>query len=402
VPQPVELCDATSITDCEPVKDFDVKKLYKDNREIDQDHPSRIDFYGQLFQNFPEGTDTMMQKVFKLKKKLRLLAGMQAKFEKKLDHPVKTAMTVMSGEPGRMGERGPRGEAGPPGFMGNTGPRGRVGHTGRPGLPGDEGFRGRDGPIGLTGDRGRLGVDGDRGAQGMRGAPGVRGARGPVGPRGYAGENGPQGLEGQTGNGGARGTSPAGPLGSTGVSGAQGVEGPKGGSGKRGASGAFGYPGSRGDPGQSGYIGKAGRNAKRLPAAKCGMTDTMKKNVCCGIAAIDWRSFGNNAYIDVNTRSCKFSDNDVMYFTEIFGSGGQWTSLGAQALYSSSKTGFRVYVTQMNGGSARSWWMNALRQQIKWCGIGVATGPKQQGVCCGVGKSSDLRRNGGYNMYTDI
>jgi len=32
--QPVALCDATSITNCEPVKDFDVKKLYKDNREV--------------------------------------------------------------------------------------------------------------------------------------------------------------------------------------------------------------------------------------------------------------------------------------------------------------------------------------------------------------------------------
>lgn len=31
-------------------------------RQIDQDHPSRIDFYGQMFQSFPEGTDTIMQK----------------------------------------------------------------------------------------------------------------------------------------------------------------------------------------------------------------------------------------------------------------------------------------------------------------------------------------------------
>lgn len=31
-------------------------------RQIDMDHPSRIDFYGQMFQKFPEGTDTIMQK----------------------------------------------------------------------------------------------------------------------------------------------------------------------------------------------------------------------------------------------------------------------------------------------------------------------------------------------------
>ena len=30
--------------------------------QIDMDHPSRIDFYGQMFQKFPQGTDTIMQK----------------------------------------------------------------------------------------------------------------------------------------------------------------------------------------------------------------------------------------------------------------------------------------------------------------------------------------------------
>ena len=31
-------------------------------RQIDMDHPSRIDFYGQMLQKFPEGTDTIKQK----------------------------------------------------------------------------------------------------------------------------------------------------------------------------------------------------------------------------------------------------------------------------------------------------------------------------------------------------
>jgi len=110
-------------------------------RQIDMDHPSRIDFYGQMFQKFPEGTDTIMQKgaciyvkrllerllhieseqaaqptcfvmafaandsqaqavsstdtnahtyaspVFKLKKRLKQLAMMQHTFEKKLGVP---------------------------------------------------------------------------------------------------------------------------------------------------------------------------------------------------------------------------------------------------------------------------------------------------------------------------
>ena len=62
-PQPTELCDATGIEGCQPVKHFDAKSMYKDDAEIDQDHPNRMDFYGQLFQSFPAGTDTTLQKV---------------------------------------------------------------------------------------------------------------------------------------------------------------------------------------------------------------------------------------------------------------------------------------------------------------------------------------------------
>ena len=63
LPQPTELCDATGIEGCQPVKHFDAKSLYKDEAAIDQGHPNRIDFYGQLFQSFPAGTDTTLQKV---------------------------------------------------------------------------------------------------------------------------------------------------------------------------------------------------------------------------------------------------------------------------------------------------------------------------------------------------
>jgi hypothetical protein len=39
--------------------------------------------------------------------------------------------------------------------------------------------------------------------------------------------------------------------------------------------------------------------------------------------------------------------------------------------------------------------------RIKWCGVGASTGPTQAGVCCGVGKPSDLNDWGGA-MYTDV
>jgi len=402
MPQPTVLCDATGIENCEPVKKFDVKQLYKDPPEIDQDHPSRIDFYGQMFQKFPDGTDTIMQKVFKLKKKLKKLAQKQAAFEKRLDEPVKTTMTVEAGEPGRMGARGPRGAVGPPGFMGKTGPMGRPGYQGRPGLPGDMGNRGPDGPRGPTGDRGREGVQGTRGPVGRRGYPGQRGPRGPPGPKGYAGAPGPQGLDGQQGNRGPRGQSPAGPYGSAGVSGAPGPQGPKGGLGSRGPPGPPGYPGTRGDPGQPGYRGKPGRDAKQLPKSKCGIKDELEHNMCCGIATVDWHNYHNvGSFMDINTGACKFKDDSVMYFTEIAGNGGQWTSVGAQAIYSSHKSGFRVYIAQDNGGVARSWWMNSLQHRIKWCGVGFSNGPVQAGACCGVASKDVIRRSGGA-LYADV
>jgi hypothetical protein len=142
-----------------------------------------------------------------------------------------------------------------------------------------------------------------------------------------------QGLEGEAGNVGLRGRSPIGVQGAQGVNGAQGMEGPKGGQGARGDGGQSGLPGARGDPGAPGTTGKAGRPAKRALLPKCGMTDTSNKNVCCGSARIDWQNFyGTGAYTDIDTNSCKFSGDDVMYFTEIFGQGGQWTKNGAQAI----------------------------------------------------------------------
>jgi len=96
--------------------------------------------------------------------------------------------------------------------------------------------------------------------------------------------------------------------------------------------------------------------------------DTEKQNVCCGSGVVDWQNFyGTGAYMDIDTNSCKFSGDDVMYFTEIFGQGGQWTKNGAQAIYTSTKSGFRVYINEAKvyGGPAKAWEMNSLQNQIR-------------------------------------
>ena len=50
-----------------------------------------------------------------------------------------------------------------------------------------------------------------------------------------------------------------------------------------------------------------------------------------------------------------------MYFTEMYGAGSQWVDVGQTALYSSSKTGFRVYIQKAaHLGTVASWRLNAL------------------------------------------
>jgi hypothetical protein len=101
------------------------------------------------------------------------------------------------------------------------------------------------------------------------------------------------------------------------------------------------------------------------------------------------------SYLDVDTSGCKFSEDSVMYFSELFGQGGQWTKVGQTSLYSSSKDRFRVYVSAVKGDSALSWQMNALQNTVQWCGVGRSTGPKQSGVCCGTGSPNDFVDTGG-------
>lgn len=50
-----------------------------------------------------------------------------------------------------------------------------------------------------------------------------------------------------------------------------------------------------------------------------------------------------------------------MYFTEMYGAGSQWVDVGQTALYSSSKTGFRVYIQKAaHLTPIASWRLNAL------------------------------------------
>ena len=329
--------------------------------------------------------------VNRLKKLLGKLDNAQRKFIKDLkDQPVQTTMKVTFGEPGRMGARGDRGPLGPTGPMGVTGPKGRAGFMGRPGLPGDEGARGAKGLTGSRGSRGRQGVKGMRGAIGGRGGPGGQGARGVTGPKGYAGDNGPAGQDGQKGGKGKPGFAPAGPPGAPGDTGPRGPKGDKGAKGARGSEGAPGPPGPAGIAGIRGVKGGFGKDAKQKPIPIClGQTDTKQKTICHGFATISWHTYYTGAYVDVSTAGCKFSSDDVLYFTSVTGNGYNPELTGASSIYSASKNGFRVYVrTFVDHTNTPGWFMNRYRVRLSWVGVGSSTGPKTTAVCCGTGTTS--------------
>jgi len=67
--------------------------------------------------------------------------------------------------------------------------------------------------------------------------------------------------------------------------------------------------------------------------------------VCVCYSQVAWQNYQDaGSFLDVDTSGCKFSEDSVMYFTEMFGQGGQWTGMGQTAIYSSTMNGFRVYV----------------------------------------------------------
>ena len=95
------------------------------------------------------------------------------------DTPMPTApVAIPVGPPGEEGEQGE------PGAIGDLGPKGK------PGTIGDPGPKGKPGTIGDPGPMGETGSAGPKGATGSAGETGARGDAGPVGEAGATGESG--------------------------------------------------------------------------------------------------------------------------------------------------------------------------------------------------------------------
>ena len=97
--------------------------------------------------------------------------------------------------------------------------------------------------------------------------------------------------------------------------------------------------------------------------------------VVCGLSSPSgWQNYidPDAVYIDVDTRvggTAAFSTTP-MYFTNIACIAGCWRSMGVNAVYDATPTGFRVYVQDFNPEVMDRNLATAWGYQIKWCGFG--------------------------------
>jgi len=105
------------------------------------------------------------------------------------------------------------------------------------------------------------------------------------------------------------------------------------------------------------------------------------QQICCGSSSSgSWNRFDSKGiYTDVNTAGCKFK-NTPYFFTsitdkacgsELLGSARCTAkATGQNGIYSSSKSGFRVYTQPFSGGTAFNYaTARANGWQLNWCGI---------------------------------
>ena len=179
----------------------------------------------------------------------------------------------------------------------------------------------------------------------QQGVQGPAGAQGPAGPQGGPGPQGPQGVPG-----------------SQGATGPQGAQGTKG---DTGATGATGAQGPQGDTGPQGPAGTPGIAATDISGNKikvvAGSTPVTTSN---------WKQYNSYMlYLDVDTSAAGFQNTPV-YTTTLAGQGGNWWVTGGSSPYSTSPTGFRVYVGFIDGRSVSPQQAHDNDWHINWVAAG--------------------------------
>ncbi len=152
---------------------------------------------------------------------------------------------------------------------------------------------------------------------------------------------------------------PAGPQGATGPQGAQGVQG------DTGATGDTGSQGPKGDTGPQGPAGTPGIAATDLNGNQIKIVAGSTP-----VGTSNWKQYGNNMlYLDVDTSAAGFHNTPV-YTTTLAGQSGNWWVSGGSSPYSTSATGFRVYVGFIDGRSVSPQQANDSAWHINWVAAG--------------------------------
>ena len=83
----------------------------------------------------------------------------------------------------------------------------------------------------------------------------------------------------------------------------------------------------------------------------------------------NWKAYGSNAiYLDVNTAAAGFASTPC-YFTSLGGRSSQYDSLGINAIYYATSTGFRIYLKNWKGAALTPAYANSKGWHVQWLGV---------------------------------
>ncbi len=84
----------------------------------------------------------------------------------------------------------------------------------------------------------------------------------------------------------------------------------------------------------------------------------------------NWQPYGGNTgvFLDVDTTAGRFNTTPS-YFTSIGGNSSHWATTGITSIYSSTRTGFRVYVRWSDGSALTPAQANSFQWHVNWVGV---------------------------------
>ena len=92
--------------------------------------------------------------------------------------------------------------------------------------------------------------------------------------------------------------------------------------------------------------------------------------------ATDWVAAGADTIgVNIDTTVAGFANNEVIYFVSLNGDDGMYKAIGINNIYSSSATGFWIYLSNKDiitdgGPFSPATTRNIWNWHVKWCGIG--------------------------------